>query len=163
VRSAMAPGSSQAVIRLGGGSGRSVETKAPRAGWLTIQPSATSSSKAATTVSRCTPSARASVRVPGNRSPGCKRRRLMSFVTACDRAAPDISCGKHARKTCLEEKRRPSLCAPEIAAHRVERDAAAGQHETLLIKLHAAAQPFGVRIGADEEEERRRLDPRLGA
>src|SRR5207253_2018776 len=67
-----------------------------------------------------------------------------------DRSAPNISCGEHARKTRLEEQRRPALCAPEIAAHRIERHVGAGQDEALLVKLHAATQPFGVRIGPDE-------------
>ena len=71
---------------------------------------------------------------------------------AFDRSAPNISCGEHARKTRLEEKRRPPLRAPEIAAQSIERHGAAGQDETLLVKLHAATQPFGVRIGPDEKK-----------
>src|SRR5258708_26860774 len=80
---------------------------------------------------------------------------------AFDRSAPNISRGEDARQTRLEEQRRPPLCAPEIAAHRIERHGRTRQDETLLVKLHAATQPFGVRIGPDEEKQRRRFDPHL--
>src|SRR5260221_5776198 len=80
---------------------------------------------------------------------------------AFDRSAPNISRGEHPRQTRLEEKRRPPLCAPEIAAHRIERHGRTRQDETLLVKLHAATQPFGVRIGPDEEKQRRRFDSHL--
>ena len=80
---------------------------------------------------------------------------------AFDRSAPNISRGEDARQTRLEEKRRPPLCAPEIAAHRIKRHGRTRQDETLLVKLHAATQPFGVRIGPDEEEQRRRVDTRF--
>ena len=63
----------------------------------------------------------------------------------------------------VSRKRRPPLCAPEIAAHRIERHGRTRQDETLLVKLHAPTQPFGVRISPDEEEQRRRVDPRLNA
>src|SRR5437762_13255419 len=82
---------------------------------------------------------------------------------AFDRSAPNVSRGEHARKAGLQEKRRPALCAPEVAAHRIERNGGAGHDETLLVKLHAATQPLGVGIGPDEEEQRRCLDPRLDA
>ena len=82
---------------------------------------------------------------------------------AFDRSAPNISRGQHARQTRLEEKRRPPLCAPEIAAHRIKRHRRTRQDETLPVKLHAPTQPFGVRISPDEEEQRRRVDQRLNA
>ena len=82
---------------------------------------------------------------------------------AFDRSASHISCGEHARKTRLEEKRRPPLRAPKVAAHRIERYGAAGQDEPLLVKLHAATQPFGVRIGPDEQKQRRCVEARLDA
>jgi hypothetical protein len=62
-------------------------------------------------------------------------------------STPNISRGEHVRQTRLEEKRQPPLCALEIAAHRIERHGGAGEDKTPLVKLHAAAQPFGVRIG----------------
>src|SRR5258706_503971 len=80
---------------------------------------------------------------------------------ALDRSAPNISSGEDTRQTRLEEKRRPPLCAPELAAHRIERHGRTSHDETLLVKLHAPAQPFGVRIGPDEEKQRRRFDPHL--
>jgi hypothetical protein len=52
---------------------------------------------------------------------------------AFDRSAPNVSGGEHARKTRLEEKRRPPLRAPKVAAHRIERYGASGQDETLLV------------------------------
>ena len=39
----------------------------------------------------------------------------------------------------------------------------AGQDEPLLVKLHAAGQPLGVRVGPDEEEQRPCVDSRLDA
>ena len=55
-------------------------------------------------------------------------------------------------------------CARQRSPRTASRGTArAGQDETLLVKLHAATQPFGVRIGPDEEEQRRRVDPRLDA
>ena len=66
----------------GRGSGKSGETNVPRAARLTIQPSAYSSLNAATTVCRCTPSVRASVRVPGSTSPARNRPRVMSSAMA---------------------------------------------------------------------------------
>src|SRR6185312_408866 len=82
---------------------------------------------------------------------------------AFDGSAPNVSRGEHARKTRLEEKRRPPLRAPKVAAHRVERYGAAGQDEPFLVKLHAATQPFGVRIGPDEQKQRRCVEARLDA
>ena len=82
---------------------------------------------------------------------------------AFDRSAPNISRSEYARQTRLEKKRRPPLRAPKVVAHHIERYRPAGQDETLLVKLHAATQPFGVRIGPDEEEQCRRVDPRLNA
>src|ERR1700716_579634 len=80
---------------------------------------------------------------------------------AFDRSAPNISRGKDARQTRLEEKRRPPLCAPEIAAHGIERHGRTRQDETLLVTLPAATQPFSARIRPDEETQRRRFDPHL--
>ena len=64
--------------RRGLGSGSSFDTNVPRARCVTSHPSATRSSNAETTVRRCTPSASASVRVPGRGSPGRRRPRRMS-------------------------------------------------------------------------------------
>ena len=65
---------------------------------------------------------------------------------AFDRSASDVSRCEHPRKARLQEQRRPSLCAPEVAAaHGIARNDRAGQDETLLVKVHAATQPFGVR------------------
>src|ERR1700730_6996256 len=83
--------------------------------------------------------------------------------TAFDRSAPNVSRGKHPRKARLQEKWRPPLRAPEFTAQRIERDGGTGQHEAFPVKLHAATQPLGVRIGADEEEHRPGGDPRLDA
>jgi hypothetical protein len=55
------------------------------------------------------------------------------------------------------------LCPPETAEHRIARHRRPRQDEPLLVKLHTPAQPLGVRIGPDEEEQRRRVDPRLNA
>ena len=71
---------------------------------------------------------------------------------AFDRSAPNISRGEDARETRLEEQRPSALCPPEIAARRIERHGRTRQGETLLVKLHAATQPFGVRIGPDEKK-----------
>jgi len=71
---------------------------------------------------------------------------------AFDRSAPNISRGEDTRQTRLEEQRRPPLCAPEITAHSIERHGRTCQDKTLLVKLHTATQPFGVRIGPDEEK-----------
>src|SRR5258705_8310481 len=83
--------------------------------------------------------------------------------TAFDRSAPNVSRGEHPSKTRLEEKRRPPLRAPKVGADGIERYGAAGQDETLLVKLHAATQPVGVRIGPDEQKQRRCVDARLDA
>ncbi len=82
MRSAIPAADSPNVKRRGLISGKSPETNAPRARWLTIHPSATSSSNAATTVIRCTPSTLADDRVPGKASPGRNLPRRMSVVIA---------------------------------------------------------------------------------
>ena len=66
----------------GGRSGRSADTNVPRAGSVAIHPSADSSRYAASAVFRCTPSERASSRLPGRRAPGLSRPRRTSSAMA---------------------------------------------------------------------------------
>ena len=68
--------------RRGVTSGICIDTNVPRASLQAIQPSAVSSRYAASTVLRCTPSARASVREPGSVSPARRRPRRMSSEMA---------------------------------------------------------------------------------
>ena len=47
---------------------------------------------------------------------------------------------------------------PALGVGGARRQLGSGQHEALAVQLHAAAEPGGVGVGADEEEERAGLD-----
>src|SRR5512140_2084100 len=78
-------------------------------------------------------------------------------------ATPNIACGEHSRKACLEKKRGAPGRAPPVGLDRVGWKGVAGENETLLVERHAAAQPARVRVRTDKKKERARIDLSLGS
>ena len=75
---------------------------------------------------------------------------------ALHRACVDIADGKDAELTRLEEER-------SLTAERLGLDIAPGEQEAVLVHRNMAAQPVGVRLGANEHEERFAVDLALRA
>src|SRR5581483_3765214 len=93
----------------------------------------------------------------GDRSFADRRR------AALDRSAAYVARREDAGQARFEEEGLAVERAPRLGIEHRPRDRGAGHDERLRIEFDAAAEPSGVRVGADEQEQRRRRNRRLGA